>query len=71
MTQAEGLLHKCPADECQEQVRSDRLMCPVHWRDVPKPLRDAVWRAWDRGAGAGSPGHRAAILAAIAAVNRA
>jgi len=47
------------------------LMCPRHWYLVPKPLRRAVWIAWRRGAGAGSPAHRAAMTAAIAAVSRA
>jgi hypothetical protein len=46
------------------------LMCPRHWYLVPKPLRKAVWIAWRRGAGAGSPAHRAAMRAAIAAVTR-
>jgi hypothetical protein len=47
------------------------LMCPQHWHQVPKPIRAAVWRAWRRGAGAGTPAHRAAMTAAIAAVGRA
>jgi len=36
---------------------------------VPKPLRNAVWRAWARRTGAGTPAHTAAILAAIDSVN--
>ena len=47
------------------------LMCPACWYQVPKPIRAAVWRTWRRGAGAGTPAHRAAMTAAIAAVNRA
>lgn len=56
-------LHKCPG--CAAEVRHDRLACPGCWRTIPKPLRDAVWAAWDRGMGAGSAAHRAAITTAI------
>jgi hypothetical protein len=45
-------------------------MCPEHWRQVPKPVRRAVWIAWNRSQGAGTPAHTAAIRLAIAAVNR-
>src|SRR2546429_3098553 len=65
------LTHECPAGLCTEQVDPDMLTCPRHWHLVPRPLRRAVWIAWRRGAGAGSPAHRAAMRAAIAAVNRA
>ncbi len=68
---AAALTHECPAPVCTEQVDPDMLMCPRHWYQVPGPLRRAVWIAWRRGAGAGSPAHRAAMRAAIAAVNRA
>lgn len=66
-----AVTHECPASPCTEQIDPDMLMCPRHWYLVPKPLRRAVWIAWRRGAGAGSAAHRAAILAAITAVNRA
>jgi hypothetical protein len=65
---AQVLTHECPASLCTEQVDPDMLMCPRHWYQVAAPLRRAVWIAWRRGAGAA---HRAAIRAAIAAVNRA
>jgi hypothetical protein len=45
------------------------LMCRTDWYRVPGALRDAVWAAWDRGRGAGSTEHTAAITAAISAVN--
>lgn len=54
-----------------EQVPSNRLMCKADWYRVPKPIRDAVWNTWRSGAGAGTTEHRAAILAAIGACNRA
>ena len=68
---SDDLTHECPAPLCTEQVDPDMLMCPRHWYQVPKPVRAAVWRAWRRGAGAGTPAHRAAMAAAIAAVSRA
>jgi len=36
----------------------------------PKPVRRAVHIAWNRGAGAGTPAHRAAIRLAVAAARR-
>jgi hypothetical protein len=61
--------HQCPIRRCPQNVAPDRLMCRLHWHTVPKPLRDAVWATWRSGAGAGTPEHRAAIDAAIRAVN--
>lgn len=61
--------HLCPASRCAEQVPYGQLMCRGHWFMVPGPLRAAVFRAWDDGRGAGTAAHRAAMLAAIGAVN--
>jgi hypothetical protein len=63
--------HNCPAAACTASVPYDMLMCSRHWYMVPRPLQSAVWRARARGDGAGSDAHTAAIMAAIAAVNRA
>lgn len=65
------MTHECPGPGCAEQVAPDRLMCAACWPQVPKPVRRAVWIAWNRGAGAGTPAHQAAMRAAIAAVSRA
>ena len=65
------MTHECPAPACTEQIDPDMLMCPRLWYLVPKPLRRAVWIAWNRGAGAGTAAHRAAMKAAIGAVRRA
>ena len=62
--------HDCPVRICELDVRADRLMCPPHWRMVPKPLQRAVYAAWQDGAGAGSTAHWAACQAAIRAVER-
>ena len=65
------MTHQCPGPGCAKEVDSSMLMCPGCWYQVPKPIRTAVWRAWRRGAGAGTPAHRAAMSAAITAVSRA
>jgi hypothetical protein len=57
--------HRCPGAGCSAEVPADRLACPRHWYALPAPLRAAIWRAWDNGAGAGSPAHTAAIAAAL------
>jgi hypothetical protein len=62
--------HHCPRNGCTRRVPPDQLMCREDWYAVPKPVRNAVWRAWRNGAGAGSREHQAAIAAAVAAVNR-
>jgi hypothetical protein len=65
------MTHECPGPACAAEVDSSMLMCPGGWYQVPKPVRAAVGRAWRRGAGAGTPAHRAAMTAATAAVSRA
>jgi len=62
--------HQCPGPLCDAQVGPSMLMCPGCWRQVPKPIQAAVWRAWRRGVGAGTPAHRAAVRLAVAAVRR-
>ena len=42
-------------------------MCPRHWRLVPSPLKRALYRAWQGGAGAGSAEHQQAMRACIEA----
>ncbi|MGH3220026.1 MAG: hypothetical protein ACRDPY_15200 [Streptosporangiaceae bacterium] len=62
--------HQCPRNGCTRRVRHGMLMCRQDWYKVPGPLRGAVWNAWQNGLGAGTPAHRAAVMAAIQAVNR-
>jgi len=64
------MTHKCPGPECTNDVPQRQLACGHCWDKVPKPLQQAVYRAWNRGAGAGSVEHRAAMQAAIRAMNR-
>ena len=30
------------------------LMCLVHWRRLPKPIRDAIWETYRAGTSAGT-----------------
>ena len=62
--------HACPVGTCTGRVSGDLLMCPAHWRQVPKAIQDAVRAAWRGGAGEGSLAHHSAITAAVRAVNR-
>lgn len=32
---------------CKTSVPRGRLMCPPHWRLVPKPMQLRVWRTWE------------------------
>ena len=61
--------HECPAAGCDRKIGYGLLMCRSHWYMVPKSIRDTVWKAWEHGEGAGTPGHSAAIRAAIKSVN--
>lgn len=60
--------HECPKNGCDRRVPFHMLACRAHWYQVPKPIRDAVWRTY-RDPGMGSPEHGAAIRAAIGAMN--
>lgn len=60
-------MHKCPIKGCPAQVPHHQLMCPAHWREVPKKLQQEVYRAYR--ASPLSAAHQAAMNAAIAAVN--
>lgn len=60
--------HECPAG-CGRTVNDDdKLMDSGCWRKVPKPVQNAVYKAWDYGRGRGSAAHLAAVKAAIRAV---
>jgi len=61
--------HECPVRGCPQRVTLHMLMCRPHWYQVPRPLRGAVWDAWQAGEGAGSAAHCEAIEAAVEAVN--
>lgn len=66
---ADGM-HRCPAWHCPREITDEFLLCPAHWRLVPRPIQSAVYAAYDHGAGLGSAGLLAAQVAAVRAVNR-
>jgi len=57
------MTHKCPGPDCEKEIPRVQLACPRHWYQVPKPLRDEVWREYR--AAPLSQKHRAALDAAI------
>ena len=61
--------HVCPVDTCEEQVSPDKLLCWSDWRRVPADLQQGLYATWDRGRGAGTPAHAAAMRACIDAAN--
>jgi hypothetical protein len=57
--------HRCPGPACNRQVASDMLACGRHWRQVSPDTQTAVYAAWRRGAGRGTPEHTEAMDRAI------
>ena len=62
---------RCPGPGCAELVSASRLMCRDHWYQVPRPLRDEVWRTWASGAGLLTAEYHAARQAAIDSITPA
>lgn len=42
-------MHTCHATGCAAEVPPEKLMCFRHWKAVPKPLQQAVWRHYREG----------------------
>lgn len=59
------MTHECPGPGCERRVSAMMLACDRHWYQVPRHLRDAVYRAWNDGQGAGTAEHAFAARAAI------
>jgi hypothetical protein len=38
----------CPIKGCEKRISHDYLVCPEHWRLVPRPLQNEVYAAYDR-----------------------
>ncbi len=36
----------CPIKTCDQQVKSDHLMCREHWYMLPRSIRSEVWNSW-------------------------
>jgi hypothetical protein len=41
-------MHDCEVPGCGRRIARERFLCPWHWRQVPRPLQDAVWATWKR-----------------------
>jgi hypothetical protein len=57
--------HACPIRGCGKRVPDYQLMCGRHWRLVHPNLQRRLYRAWARGAGAGSDEHAEAMRLCI------
>jgi hypothetical protein len=44
-----AMFHKCPVENCQNQLPSHILMCRPHWAMVPIDLKQRVYAAWNSG----------------------
>lgn len=67
---SETTMHTCPTAGCTAQVPEDRLMCPAHWRLVPRGLQRRVYDTWARGTMPDPDAYLAVRQRAIDAVNR-
>lgn len=41
--------HTCHWPDCTREVPPKMWGCPQHWFQLPKPIRDAIWRAYRPG----------------------
>jgi hypothetical protein len=57
--------HRCVIEPCQIEIRQSQLMCPGHWRLVPRPIQQEIYAVFRKRRG--SPAHLAAIARAIGA----
>jgi hypothetical protein len=57
---------RCPIPGCGDLIDMSRLMCRVHWYQVPKHLRDQVWATWQSGQRTDSLERQEAVRTAIA-----
>jgi len=43
--------HMCNMPGCEVLVKQRFWGCPIHWRVIPKELRDALWKSYVVGQG--------------------
>ena len=41
--------HHCHVPGCDREVPPHLLMCLNHWKRVPQPLRNRVWKTYRKG----------------------
>lgn len=63
-----GRLRVCPVPGCETKHSRNLMMCKPHWFQVPKPIRDEVWRSF-KGEGVLSDTYLDAREAAIGSVS--
>lgn len=59
---------ECAARGCHREVKATMLMCSEHWFQVPKEIRDRIWRQFarkQRGVAGASREHYRACVDAI------
>jgi hypothetical protein len=42
------MAHRCHAKGCEVEVAPRFLFCPAHWKLLPRPLQQEVWRTYTR-----------------------
>lgn len=56
-------MNKCPA--CDAMIKAHEVACKRHWFEVPRELRDRIWRLYRNRRTKGSEEHRRAVFEAI------
>jgi hypothetical protein len=73
--EASAVQVNCPVPGCQKAIAGRMLLCPKHWRLVPKVLQKAVWELYVPGQEADRslvrPGYMKAMSEAVAAAEEA
>ena len=61
--------HSCHAKKCKKYVPPKLLMCPQHWKKVPRELQLDVWKHYRIGQEVDKKPTREYLAAARAAIN--
>jgi hypothetical protein len=59
------MLHCCRWPGCNRLIQTYLLMCPDHWRRLPKKHRHAIWRVSPRQADFAAAAYVDAVAAAL------
>lgn len=54
----------CPHPACNREIPRYMFACSTHWFQLPKTMRDEIWRTYDGGQGVGTKEYVAAARAA-------
>lgn len=61
-----GITSRCAIEDCQIVVPRWSILCPQHWRLVPRPVQQEIYSLGRTRRG--GPSHRAAVSRAISLV---